>query len=218
MLVVYSEVMTKAPRYLQQRFLETANRKWGFRAPYSDETLELEQLALGFSLQALWGVIGLRNAGCDPLDDYFSVARIRSVNPERLHAPLTKECIGYVEGTPELRKDFNTACCKLWSELDRYPGEIVWLDRRTCLTEIGINYPVRLVSLNVNDLTAVRTSAPEEITPSPLRYSLFKQGDAWILPPDLNQYLLMSDQIHSGYDATVTEYALDFDFAKKFLR
>ncbi|WP_213055281.1 hypothetical protein, partial [Escherichia coli] len=60
--------------------------------------------------------------------------------------------------------------------------------------------------------------APEEITPSPLRYSLFKQGDAWILPPDLNQYLLMSDQIHSGYDATVTEYALDFDFAKKFLR
>ncbi len=48
MLIVYSEVLSKAPRFLQTHFMYNARQYWGFKAPYSEDWEVVEKLAFVF--------------------------------------------------------------------------------------------------------------------------------------------------------------------------
>ncbi|ECG2575726.1 hypothetical protein GAP86_18655 [Salmonella enterica] len=219
MLVVYSETMTTAPRHLQRRFLESAYQEWGFRAPYSDEFSHLEFLALEISVRTLWETIALFNARCDPHVDYLSLCR---KHDDQNLGTLERECLGYIEKSTLLKQDFNNVCLRLWNELESYPGEIVWYNNTTCSLEICSGKPVRLASFASSDLSLLQYVYPEDIKVTNITNggwpTIYQQGDAWILAKDLDRYLLLSDQIHSGYDAYVKEYIIDPNFTRKFSR
>lgn len=219
MLVVYSETMTTAPKFLQRRFLKSAYQEWGFKAPYTDESYQLEWLALEVSVCVLWETIALFNARCDPDVDYLT---LYLKGGKKNLSEFEKECLGYIEKSPLLKRDFNNICLRLRNELEKYPGDVVWYNNVTCSREICSGKPVRLASLASSDLTLLQYVFPEDIKVTNIAdggwATIYQQGDAWILAKDLDRYLLNSDQIHSGHDAYVKEYIIDPDFTRKFSR
>lgn len=222
MLIVYSEVLSKAPRFLQTHFMYNARQYWGFKAPYSEDWEVVEKLAFVFSLSLLWEIIALYNAGCDiPENGFFQQHLFQKFAASVENHEVRKECIGYAEHSEELRKISKLVITRTWAEFETYPEKIIWFNREQFIKEAVSQHPVRLIVLKPTDLALRHIySSPEEIVFSAgtADYGVFKQGDSWILPHDLDGYLLSSDQIHSGYDSQVKEFTVDPFFAKNILR
>lgn len=222
MLIVFSEVLSKAPQFLQAHFIHNARQYWGFKAPYSEDWTVVEKLAFEFSLSLLWEVIALYNAGCDiPENSFFQQHLFPSFSASVDNHELRKECIGYAEHSEELKKISKLVITRAWAEFETYPEKIIWFNRDQFIKEAFSQQPVRIIVLKPSDLSLRYVySFPEEIifSSGTTEYGIFKQGDSWILPHDLDRYLLTSDQIHSGYDSQVMEFNIDPHFAKNILR